>query len=140
MELGLGDCVKYLLILLQRNGISFSFRDWDGLRHWHNLFYQIKNTQTVSRKPVFFQDLFFDWDGPTSPQCQDLAYFLHVLCVHGCVETTSPRYEEWWVPKELEELWAGQLEELDPETKRFLDEALVLARDEFSRGQVIPTG
>lgn len=139
MELGLGDCVKYLLVLLQKNGVPFSFRDSSGLSRWHLFFFKIKEAQTVSRKPLFFQDLFFDWDGPY-PKCQDLAYFLHVLCVHGGVVTTSPSYEPWWVPENMAALWTRQLEELDPESKRFLDEALVLARDEFSRGQVIPTG
>lgn len=139
MELGFGDCVRYLLVLLQKNNISFSFRDWDGLKHWHNLFYGIKNAQTVSRKPAFFQNLFFDWDGPQSPQCQDLAHFLRVLCVHGCVVTTSPSYESWWVPENMATLWARQLEELDPETKRFLDEALVLAREEFTQDKTVPT-
>lgn len=139
MELGLGDCVRYLLVLLQKNNISFSFRDSSGLSRWHLLFYKIKKTQTASRKPVFFQNLFFDWDGPY-PECQDLAHFLHVLCVHGCVVTTSPSYEPWWVPENMVALWAQQLEGLDPETKRFLDEALILAREEFTRGKTVPTG
>lgn len=129
MELGLGDCVRYLLLLLHRNGVPFSFLKHD---QWHLAFYDLKETPEIADKPRFLHDLFFDWDR-LYPKCQALEEFLNALCTTGCVETTSPRYEEWNLPKNIAELWSQHFEALDEPTKRFLNAALAIAQARFQK-------
>jgi len=95
MNLSFGEFVKFLILLLHRNGIAFSFRNH---RAWHLLWYRLKEMPETNGKPIFFKTLVFDWD-TEYPVCQELSEFLWTLYRTGSVVTTSPEYEEYRLPK-----------------------------------------
>ena len=127
MKLSLGEFVKCLVLLLHRNGVAFSLRSY---KPWHLLFYELKKIPETDGKPEFFKNLRFDWDGPY-PECPELSEFLDALCWTGSIVTTSPRFEEYTLPKEMADLWSQEFEVLGDETKQFLDTTLALARNKF---------
>ncbi len=124
-----GEFVKHLILLLHRNQVPFSFRSHEP---WHRLFFRLKTVPAVAGKPVFFEILAFDWD-KTYPRSQELSDFLSILSVTGSVATTSPRYETYILSEETEESWLNTLNMPDKATRRFLNTALEMAREEFQK-------
>lgn len=127
MELSLGEFVKFLILLMQRNNVKFSFRAFGP---WHLLFYRLKNMPETDGKPRFFENLNFNWDG-TYPKSPELSEFLSALCWIGCVITTSPEFEEYRLSEGVERAWSEQFEPFGGEANQFLNKALLLAREEF---------
>ena len=129
VEISLGDFVKYLVLLLHKNNIVFTLRSY---RPWHHLFWRLKKDPAVSGRPAFFEKLWFDWDGPY-PESPELSEYLDALLRVGCIESASPRFEKYWLTERMASLWLFHFEALDDQTKIFLNNAAVLAQEEFQK-------
>lgn len=127
MEMTLGDFVKYLVLLLQKAEIVLPFNN-EVL--FHELLYRLKKENNIAGKPTFLEKLWFDWDGPY-PKSPELSEYLNAICWIGVVETNSPRFDKYWLSKNMEELWQKQFEKLDEATKQYLNLVVDIAREEF---------
>ncbi|KKS37993.1 MAG: hypothetical protein A3G49_01045 [Candidatus Sungbacteria bacterium RIFCSPLOWO2_12_FULL_41_11] len=127
MELSLGEFVRFLILLMQRNDVKFSFL---SLRPWHLLFYRLKKMPETEGKPKFFENLSFNWDG-AYPESPELSGFLSALCWIGCIITVSPEFKEYKLSEGVERIWLERLEPLGGEANQFLNKALLFAREEF---------
>ena len=124
----LGEFVKLLLVVLRKKNIAFQMRNPEP---WHALAYRLKRSSAVG-KPVFFDDLWFDWDG-SYPRSRELDELLTALHMTGTVETTSPHFEEWRLSPRHATLWEKSYAMLSNRERQFLDLAAVLAEDEFKK-------
>jgi hypothetical protein len=95
---------------------------------WHMLFYRLKKDSGLG-KPVFFEDLEFDWVGPY-PICQDLSDYIHALHFTGCMSAGNPTYDEISLNPGLAKKWAA--EQLSGNLPGFIGRAMELAREEFA--------
>lgn len=129
MEVSFGEFVKYLVLLLQKNNIVLPFNRPEA---WHHLFYRLKQSQEISGKPAFLEKLWFDWDDPY-PKSPELSEYLHALCWTGTIETNSPRFDRYWLPKNMEKLWQEQYEKLDKTVKQYLYFTVEIAKEEFTK-------
>lgn len=129
MEISFGDFVKYLVLLLQKNGIDLPFHTQEA---WHLLFYRLKKQQDFPGKPAFLETLWFDWDDPY-PKSPELSEYLNALCMIGVVETNSPRFDRYRLSKVMEELWQEQFEKLNEEIKQYLNLSVQIAKEEFPK-------
>lgn len=123
----LGEFVNQLLALFHKHKANIALHKRSA---WHNLFYKLKKMPETAGKPDFLKDLWFDWDASYS-ESPDLSYYLHVLGVHGCVLSDSPRFQEYWLNEGLADLWSERFEKLDEDTKGFLQIAFELALKEL---------
>lgn len=128
-EMTLGDFVKQLAALMQRQRISMPFKNQ---RPWHFLLYELKRASDIPGRPAFLDGLTFDWDGPY-PKSQELRDFLHALHWNASVSANNPSYETITLTNDVVELWLGHYEQLEEEAKRFIDGAVKRARAEFSQ-------
>lgn len=125
LELSLGDFVKYLLVLLQRNGIPFKLEDE---RVWHELLYALKMVpQMHSGRPQSLADLKFDWDGPY-PKSQELSRSFTVLRTNS-LTCSSPAFTDYKILEGIKRRWAEEYEKLPANIKEFLNIALVIATE-----------
>jgi hypothetical protein len=131
--LTLGEFVKQLTALLEREEISIPFKNE---RPWHYLFYELKKSKTVGR-PQLFDELEFDWDGPF-PKSQELSDFLHALHWNASVSANNPHYETINLPNDVRDLWFSRYDASDTDTKTFFNLALDRAREEFGRETRLP--
>ncbi|MBI2635230.1 MAG: hypothetical protein HYW79_01660 [Parcubacteria group bacterium] len=129
MEISFGDFVNYLVLLLQKNNIDLMLHKQEA---WHHLFYRLKRSQKVPGKPDFLETLWFDWDGPY-PKSPELSQCLSVLCWIGVVQTNSPKYDRYCLPKDTEKLWLEQFEKLDKVIKQYLHSVIEAAKEEFPK-------
>lgn len=127
--MGLGEFVNHLLVLLCKRKINLSLHKQSA---WHNLFYKLKKMPRVIGKPDFLNEMRFDWDGPY-PKSQELSRYLDALYWTGCVSSNSPLFQEYRLGEALAALWSGRFDELDKESKEFLQTAFELALEEFGR-------
>jgi hypothetical protein len=133
LEAALGDFVEELVALLVKKGVRIPFKNQ---RPWHHLFYGLKRSTSTPGKPPFLDRLFFDWDGPY-PKSEELSEFLHALHWNASVSAGNPHFETISVSDGVAGLWLERLEKLDPESKKFLEEAATRAETEFAqRGSV----
>ena len=97
MDISFGKFVNYLVLLLHSNGINLLLHKQEA---WHQLFYRLKRQQESVGKPIFLEELWFDWDKqyPTSPE---LSEYLNAMCVLGVVETNSPTFDRYWLSKDM---------------------------------------
>ena len=124
----LGEFVKLLLIALQEKNVAFQLKD---RRSWHKLVYRLKQLP-ASGKPIFFDELWFDWNGPY-PRSRELDELLTTLRTTGAVKTTSPQYGEWRLSDKMFILWCQTYMMLATHELQFLDLAAALAEDEFKK-------
>jgi hypothetical protein len=125
----LGDFVELLAAVMHKEQLEMPFKNQ---RPWHFLFYELKKAQDIPGKPALFDRLLFDWDGPY-PKSQELSEFLHALHWNASVSAHNPHYDTITLLEDVATLWSQRLNELDPETTRFLHEALTRARAEFAQ-------
>lgn len=125
-----GDFVEQLAALLQRRNVTMPFED-EG--PWHVLFYDLKRTNWAG-KPEFLTTLRFDWDGPY-PKSQELSEFLHALHWNACVDARNPHFDQIIIPSTMAEVWSRQADQLDPQTKGFLENAVAHASELFAAQQ-----
>ncbi len=123
----LGDFVEQLAALLQKQQIPMPFENESP---WHELFYDLK-TMVQEGKPAFLSTLRFDWDGPY-PKSQELSEFLHALHWNACVDARNPHFDKITLPANIAEEWSRRAEDLDQQTKAFLEHSVWLARQRFS--------
>lgn len=127
-ELTLGDFVKYLLALLQRDMVPLKLEDE---RLWHELFFALKrSSEGHSGKPRSLSDLKFDWDGPY-PKSQTLLRFIDGLSITGSVTCSSPGFTEHKIAAGLDKVWLASMEVLPANVRQFLNIALVMATERF---------
>lgn len=129
MEITLGDFVKYLVLLLQKAGISLPF---NNRALFHKLFYLLKKENGIAGKPTFLKKLWFDWDG-SYPKSPELSEFLHALYWIGIVEANCPICDRYWLSKDMEKLWQEQFEKLDEIIKSYLNSVVDIAKEEFKK-------
>ncbi len=128
-ELQFGDFLKTLVALFHRKKISMPF---ENERPWHELFYTLKKTEANDKqKPIFFHELWFDWDGPY-PKCRELSTFLHALHWNAGVSAFNPRFTNITLTDEIADLWLSYYNELEPRTKMFVETALQEGKTIFS--------
>lgn len=125
-ELSLGDFVKQLAVLMDKNQLVMLFKEE---KPWHVLFYSLKKEQAEGR-PAFFDTLRFDWDGPY-PKCQELSEFIQALHWTGSVVAVNPSYERIMLDDDIRTLWRSEGKSLEPKTKEFLTHSIDLARQRF---------
>lgn len=127
MKITLGDFVKYLVLLLQKNNIALPF---NNLVLFHRLFYRLKK-EVNEAKPKFLENLWFDWDGLYS-ESPELSRFLDAMrCI--CVETNSPKFDRYWLSEDINNLWQEKFDRIDEATKQYLNLVVHIAREEFKR-------
>ena len=102
----LGDFVKRLVALLQSEDILMPF---ENEAPWHELFYKLKKERGVEGRPVFFDRLRFDWDGPF-PKSLELSDFLHALHWNACVSAQNPKYDSITLPADIQKEWFKKAE------------------------------
>lgn len=127
-ELSLGEFVKHLAALLHRDEVTMPLEDE---RRWHKLFYILKQAQDLPERPVFLDELIFDWDGPY-PKARELSQFLQALHWTGNVSAINPQFRQITLPPDVAELWSKRLETVDPQTKKLLELAVQYAKKQFS--------
>ncbi len=127
MALTLGDFVRQLAASLNDRDIKMPFKNEKG---WHVLFYNLKTTEAKPGKPVFFNQLFFDWDGPY-PKCKELSEFLHALHWNAGVSAENPRYEKIELDSAIAGLWKEKKKDLPPDDLIFLEDAVKQASELF---------
>lgn len=125
--LSLGEFVKQLTALFEKSKIAIPFKNE---RAWHVLFYELKKDREAIGRPAFFDELEFDWDGP-SPKSQQLSDFLHSLHWNASVSASNPHYETINLSKEVKELWLQRYNHSDRNTKRFFNSVVNRAKTEF---------
>ena len=118
----LGDFVKELTALMKDADLQLPLKDE---RPWHQLFFELKRNRAAQDRPVFFDRLVFDWDGP-SPKCQELSEFIHALHWNATVTASNPTYETLTLSAEVADRWRPA-----PVTA-FHQAALQQARTKFS--------
>lgn len=128
-EMSLGDFVKQVAASMHRQGVAMPFKNQ---RPWHFLLYELKKAPNAPGRPAFLDGVVFDWDGPY-PKSQELSDFLHALHWNASVSANNPHYDTIILPGDVADLWSRRFEELDGDTKQFLDEAARIAQVEFSR-------
>lgn len=127
--MSLRDVMRFLILLLHREGIDLSFQERS---RWHALFYELKQLPPTAGVPVSVRDAFFDWNGPV-PVCQNLGNGLNVLFVTGCVEWSLPDMRTYVLSKRAIEIWAEEFDGLREGEKDFLQRvALGYARKHFT--------
>jgi hypothetical protein len=122
----LGDFVEQLAAKLHQQKVTMPFEDE---RPWHELFYELKR-EADERKPAFFANLRFDWDGPY-PKCFELSEFLHALHWNACVDARNPHFDTISLPEAIAEAWSKRSEQSDPRVKAFLERSAQKAREVF---------
>lgn len=127
--ISLEEFVKYMVLLLQKNNIVLPFHKTEA---WHSLFYRLKKSTETHGKPAFLENLWFDWDGPY-PKSPELSEYLNAMCFIGVVETNSPRFDRYWLSKNVEGLWQEQFEKLDKTLKQYLHSTVEIAKEEFAK-------
>jgi hypothetical protein len=128
-EISLGQFIKQLSALLQKSGVQLPFKNQTP---WHVLFYELTKKPEAPGKPRFLDQLRFDWDAPY-PKCQELSEFLNALHFTASVSARNPRFDVISVPSEVAERWAQRADEDDPDLKRFVTDAVILAKQEFAQ-------
>jgi hypothetical protein len=98
-NVSLGEFVKRLILDLQENSVPMPFQNEEN---WHNLFYKLKLARAEKGRPVFFEKLRFDWDGPY-PRCQDLSEYLQMLHLNGFISVANPSYDKLRVDDDVME-------------------------------------
>ncbi len=129
LEMSLGELVKQIAAAMQKASVAMPFKDEEP---WHALFYQLKR-RDAQGKPEFLAHLCFNWDGPY-PKCQELTDFLQALHWNASVSAANPHYDTITLPNAVADLWSQETEDLPDGTKRFLKEAVSLAKQQFSPG------
>jgi len=124
----LGDFVEELVALLHKDGVKIPFKNQ---RPWHRLFYALKSESSPG-KPTFFDQLFFDWDGPY-PKSEELSEFLYALHWNTSVSAANPHFETISLTDDVAGLLLKRLIGQDPQSKEFLEEAARRARAEFEQ-------
>lgn len=130
-EMSLGQFVKQLTALLQKERVKLPFRNQ---RPWHVLFYELKKSSAPGR-PKFFDQLRFDWDAPY-PKCQQLSDFLNALHVTTSVTVSNPSFSEILVSDEVADRWANNLTKDDPDLRQFVNDTVARAKEEFAPASV----
>lgn len=128
MNLSLDECVAYLIVLLQKDNVRLPLQNY---KPWHLLFYKLKKSEEILVKPDFFDDLSFDWD-KSYPESPELSAFLHFLGIAGIIVSDSPKYENYRITEVTIILLEQKIEELDEETRQFLNTATDIAKQEFT--------
>jgi hypothetical protein len=127
--MSLHDAVRFLIVLLNREGINLCFQERS---RWHSLFYQLKQLPPTSGVPLAIRDAFFDWDG-SSPSSAELAESLWSLCFTGCIEYSSPNFRDYRLSKGVAAIWEKEFDGLKKWEKDFLERvALGYARKQFT--------
>lgn len=129
MTISLGEFVNYLVLLLQKNNVILPFHRQGA---WHLLFYRLKKSPEIREKPAFLETLWFDWDGPY-PKSPELSEYLNALRIIGVVETNSPKFDKYWISKDIERLWQSQFEKTDEINKEYLLRVVEIAKEEFTK-------
>jgi hypothetical protein len=119
-EITLGDFLKLLVAALQRQNIQMPFQND---RPWHLLFYSLKRNAQVADAIPFLKDLWFDWNGPY-PKSKELTEFLQALHWTASFGVVNPHYDVIVIPEEVATSWSKGEEDLDPQEKELLDEAV----------------
>ena len=127
-NLSLGEFVKQLAALLHKDNVTLPFKDQE---RWHCLFYELAKRPSALGKPKFFDELVFDWDAPY-PKCQELSEFLHALHFTANVSAHNPRFEVISLDSNDADRWISQFDQDDQHLKKFLGDAVQLARSEFA--------
>ena len=122
----LGDFVGLLMLLLQGK-ITISL----NMETWNLLFYRLKK-KNIAGKPAFFEKMQFDWDGPY-PKSPELSHYLNCLSMFGVLVTTSPRFQEYKLDEKHTPILKKKYEALDETAKLFLDHAVKIAMEEFTK-------
>jgi hypothetical protein len=134
VKVSLGDFVKYLVASLHKQKVKIPFENESP---WHELFYDLKQNPGLERKLSFFQDLWFDWDGPY-PKSPELSEFLHALHWNACVSANNPVFDVITLPDdEIANLWLKTVEESGFEEKDFMIAAIEKAKAKFSQ-EIVP--
>jgi hypothetical protein len=133
--LTLGQFVKELTAVFEQNNIPIPFKNE---RPWHFLFYELKKDRDAVGRPMFFDELEFDWDGPF-PKSQELSNFLHSLHWNASVSASNPHYETISLSDPVRNLWFQRYEAEDANTKQFFAAALDRAKKEFGHEFAPPT-
>jgi hypothetical protein len=89
-SVSLGEFVKRLILDLEEKSVTMPFQNEEN---WHNLFYKLKSARAEKGRPLFFEKLRFDWDGPY-PRCQDLSEYLQTLHLNGFISVSNPSYDK----------------------------------------------
>lgn len=88
-DVSLGEFLKCLVLDLQRRKVQMPFQNEEK---WHKIFFQLKSARGRKGRPVFFDSLRFDWDGPY-PRSRDLSESLQILHLNGFVSVANPSYD-----------------------------------------------
>jgi hypothetical protein len=126
-EITAGEFIKMLVTQMSRAKIQMPFHEEEK---WHLLFYKLKLTDSPN-KPHFLGKIKFDWDG-AYPKSRQISEFLQALHWNASLSASNPYYEKISLPEGVEKLWIEHGEKLDLPTKKFLEEAVSLAKEEFS--------
>ena len=127
MTMTLGEFIKWLVFLLQKEGVPLSL---NNQLSWHKLFYRLKMRGDVVEKPVFLKELWFDWCY-AYPKSPELSKFLQAVCWTGIVETTDFG-RNYKLQEDMEQLLQRRFENLNEKTKQYLNSIVKIAKEEFA--------
>lgn len=127
MQITLSDFIKSLVAKLHKGKTVMPFHNE---RPWHLLFYELKKDTTISEKPLFLEQLRFDWDGPY-PKSQKVSDFLQALHWNASVSASNPHYDKITLSDDVADLWQERFRKLDEKTKNFVDITFKRAQEEF---------
>jgi len=128
-EMSLGDFIKELAALLHKKHVDMPFKNQ---RPWHVVLYDLKRASSAPGRPLFLDEVTFDWDGPY-PRSRELSEFLNALHWNASVSASNPHYQTITLTDAVAELWLNRYNLLDADTKKFLNKAVESAQKEFSK-------
>jgi hypothetical protein len=122
-DVTLGDFVQQLLVRLEDRELFFKHE-----KPWHEFFYRLKIEPENPGKPLFLNELFFDWNGEY-PKCQELSEYLHALHWTGCMTAANPGYDKFKLNNAVGKLWEKPIES---ELQQFIGRTAQAARNDLA--------
>jgi hypothetical protein len=130
-NISLGEFVTSLILRMDEKNTPMPFQNEEK---WHRLFYKLKRDRSATGRPIFFDQLRFDWDG-RFPKSQDLSEYLQVMHWNGFVSVMNPTYDRLKVDENVKQHASDISPKIeDRQLDEFIAQIVKEAKSSFAAG------